>query len=83
MSDDIFQRLRAAYSKPTSAPPGFKNRHEIGKELGLQQTAVKALLLKGVRDGRLSVVQVNVKHRIMNYYGPPDKSTSTRRPRRL
>ena len=82
MSDDLFQRLKAAYSKPTVAPKGFKNRHEICKELGLKLTAVKELLLKGVRDGRLSVVKVNVNHKLVNYYGPPEKSSSTARPKR-
>jgi len=82
MSDDIFQRLKAAYSKPTVAPKGFKNRHEICKELDLKLTAVKELLLKGVRDGRLSVVKVNVNHKLVNYYGPPEKSSSTAKAKR-
>jgi DNA-binding Lrp family transcriptional regulator len=82
MSDDIFKRLKAEYSKPTEVPPGFKSIEEIAKQLGLGRTSTKQFLKRALKDGRITRVEILRNCAVMHYFGPPGKSSSTPRPRR-
>lgn len=70
MTDDLFDKLKAAYySKDDAVPKGFKTRQEWQTEWKIGRHAATEMLAVGIRDGLVSKVELMKGGRRTPYYG--------------
>ena len=83
MSDDLFQRLRRAYTKPDDViPPGFKTLHQWRAEWGVGKNVAYNLIRRGMEDKIIVRVMFRVNQLMIPHYGEQKKTSSTPRPKR-
>ena len=83
MSDDLYQRLRRAYSaKDDPVPAGFKSRAQYQHEWRCSRAYAKELLMAGVREGLLEVITCKIGKAMTPHYRAIKNKHSTAKPKR-
>jgi hypothetical protein len=73
-ADELFLKLRSAYSSITFEPPaGYKTTLELSKLWKLSTTRTNEIINRAIKDKILTRVKVMRNSRLVPYYGKPKK----------